>query len=307
MDGMLLYLGLVWGPVLIAVVAAIGIRFTALRDVPSATGTARLLVILAGAIPTLLMLTPRLTWFGPGDLPITLVMWLVDPGVMAVLPLALGLLAVLVLSFRPSHTPPAHAAVMTRRTMMTFVGRGWPISTLALTVVILGITLAAGSVSRPDDLGQYRMYSVEIGTMEISSEIYGWHYSIPALIMLGILLLATLAIWWATARPAWGDDVAADTAARRRRTADVGRMTTGALLIHLSAILSSLGGTASIRGMATTSELGPVTTGPPFAAIGPALETAAWLTLAAGLTLWILTAVLGIPARARRLEAAPTR
>lgn len=307
MDGLLIYLGLAWGPVLVAVVAALGIRFTALRDVPSATGAARLLVALVGAIPTLVMLMTRLAWFAPGTLPREPIMWLRDLGVMAVLPLALGVLAVLALAIHPSRTPPAHAATMTRRTMMTFVARGWPISILVVTVVILGLTLAAGSASRPDELGRYTMYSVEIGTMEIGTRIYGWHYSVPALFMLGILLLATLATWWAIARPAWGDDVATDTAARRHRTASVARMTTGALLIHVSTVLSSLGATASIRGMATTSELGPVTTGTPFSAIGPALEAAAWLTLAAGLTLWILTASLGVSARARRPESVSTR
>jgi hypothetical protein len=87
---------------------------------------------------------------------------------------------------------------------------------------------------------------------------------------------------------------------RRVRATNVCRITSGVLLIHLSAILVSLAGTASMTGTSLTAELGEISTFTPFAALQPLLLWSGLAALLAGLTLCATAAFTAIPLRVQQ-------
>ncbi|WP_102191837.1 hypothetical protein [Microbacterium aurantiacum] len=282
------------GPIALAVIAAPCIRFLILRTVPPLSARTALLTAIAGGIPALAFVLLRVFgfWF---PLVITL-----DLRFRAMLPLALGIVAVLLLMVPPSSQRTRATAQVSRRTVLSFLSPWWIAGAGVLVAIILALSIAAGVASRPDFEGHYTFYSITLGSMEMGTGIYGWYYSVPALFGLAALVVTASIAWAVIPRTAWNDDLTHDAAVRRLRADNIGRVTCAALLVHLSTVLTSLGGTASLRGSTSTTELGSVATGTPFAALGPALHTSAALTLALGLTLWILTALTAVPVRSRR-------
>lgn len=286
-------------PIAVAVIVAIGVRLINLAPLPRLGASASWLTAAAGGVPAVAM--AALVWF-PFVIP-PLGFFALEVRAMA--PLALGVAAVLLLAVAP--VPPRRGAVaqISRRTIMSFVSARWIVMTLVVAAIITILSIAAGSASRLDENGRYTAYSISIGTTgtEMGTQIYGWHYSIPTLVGVLALLLATAGAWALLPRPAWSDDVAHDSATRRLRGANIGRAACGALLIHLSVLLGSLAGTASLFGSTTTTELGAVSVTPPFAALGPTLHWCSALALIAGLAMWIVIALTAIPSRDRRPAA----
>jgi hypothetical protein len=84
------------------------------------------------------------------------------------------------------------------------------------------------------------------------------------------------------------------------RAGNIARVAGGALMVHLSFVLQSLRGTASLWGSFSAGDAGTISLGTPFAAMGPVLQWTGFLALAAGLLLWILTASTAVPLTARR-------
>lgn len=288
-----------WGPLLAALTLALVLRAFAVRvPLPLPRGLAVLFGI-AGGLPVLAYTVMVASGIWNPEFSF-------DPMLRALVPLGAGLLGLLVLMI-PAPAPRTTAtASVSRRTVTAFLPRGWVIVALAVTAAIVALSIAAGLASTVDDRGRYTEYSISIGTTgtEMGSAIYGWYYSRPALVALGVLLLAAAIAWLLISRPAWGDDADADAARRHSRVANVGRVLCGALLVHLAYILQSLAGTASIAGFAMSTDLGTVSARPPFAALESTLQVSGYLVLTAGLTLWVLTALTSAPWEARRFAGA---
>lgn len=297
---MLTILLLASAPIAVAVIVAIGVRLINLPPLPRIGAPASWLTAAAGGIPALTM--AALVWF-PFVIP---PLGYFDLDVRSMAPLMLGVAAVVLLAIPPISRHRGAVAQISRRTIMSFVSVHWIITSLAVAAIIVALSVAAGNASGLDENGRYTTYTISIGTTgtEMGTGIYGWHYSVPALACVVVLLVATAGAWVLLPRPAWSDDVAHDSAVRRLRAANIGRAACGALLIHLAVVLRSLAGTASLIGSTTTTELGAVSVTPPFAALGPTLDWCGALALVAGLTMWIVIALTAIPSPVRQPAAA---
>lgn len=293
---MLFHFLFAWGPIVAAALFACGIRYTLMRDVRAPSGLRAVPAILAGAVPTLVVIAPRTAALFPGS------GVYIEYSQRTLLPLVLGIvsIALLMIPFPSSRTPAT--AQLSRRTLSTFLRPRWFIGVLIIAGAIIAITVSAGLASRPDELGRYTMYEITIGSRGATAgtEIYGWHYSTPALVALAALLITTIGAWLLVPRPAWSDDPEQDAEERRLRAANVGRVTCAALLVHLSVILQWLGGTASLVTTTTTSEIGVVSAGTSFAALGPALQWGGAFAFAVGLGMWLLVMLTGAPTRIRQ-------
>ncbi|MCK2036465.1 hypothetical protein KZC51_09980 [Microbacterium sp. SSW1-49] len=299
---MLTILLLASAPIAVAAIVAIGIRLINLPPLPRIGTPASWLTAAAGGIPALTM--AALVWF-PFVVP---PLGFFDLDVRSMAPLALGIAAVVVLAIPPVTRHRGAVAQISRRTIMSFVSVRWIITALAVAAIIVALSVAAGNASGRDENGRYTTYTISIGTTgtEMGTGIYGWHYSVPALAGVTVLLVATAGAWALLPRPAWSDDIAHDSAVRRLRAANTGRAACGALLIHLAVVLRSLAGTASLIGSTTTTELGAVSVTPPFAALGPTLDWCGVIALTAGLAMWIVIALTAIPSPARQLTPVTT-
>lgn len=293
---MFLFLLLIWGPLLVAVGIAVTLRLTLLRGMPRLSTHDAVLAAIAGGLPLLVTLIPLLDAFGPPVWP-----W-PELGGRAALPLALGLLGVILLSFPARPVRPNASAQLTPRTIRMFVPLRQPATLAGLVALSVALALAAGAASVADELGRYTMFTISLGTTgtEGSSLIYGWYYSFPSLCLLAALLLAAAVAWLRIPRPAWSDDIDRDTALRRIHADNITRIACGAVLLHLAVVLGSLAGTASMMLSAQAGNIGMVSLGTPFAAMGPLLSVAQAIATVAGSALWLLTALTALPMGVRR-------
>ena len=290
-------------PIAIALLIALGVRATVLRESPRLSVPVVWLTAFACGVPVLVMVSLRLAGFiFPGP-------WFLDLHLRALTPLLLGAAAVMMLSIAPSTSRRGAVAQISRRSVMTFVTPAWIITVIAVAAIIVALTVAAGRASRPNAMGEYVIYQISVGTTgtEMGTEIYGWHYSRTALAGIVALLILTALAWLLIPRPAWSDDQQHDTAVRRLRAANIGRVATGALLIHLSVVLTSLEATASLIGTVSTADLGTVSAGTPFAALGPTLQWSAAVAFTAGMMLWIVATLTAFPLPTRRRVVATSR
>lgn len=276
-----------------------------LRPRPEADGRWRT-VIAAGAATVLMMGYPF-----TGPLPL----WVdISPPVASAvadaryaLPLAIGLIVVVVIGLVRRRRTAAASAHLTPRTWRSFIATGWLWAYLVALVTIVGLTVAAGLASEADEQGNYTMYWVDLGSMTIGSSIYGWHHSLVPLVVLALLTAAT---WWALAsiaRPPLNSMHGADSLVRQLRSTDVMRMVIGALLLHLKAVLASLANTSAMTGGMSGPDGGHFTSGTPFSALTGVLHTSATLVGIVGLALWIATALSALPrpVRSSAVSAAP--
>jgi hypothetical protein len=109
--------------------------------------------------------------------------------------------------------------------------------------------------------------------------------------------VVTVIVLWLIARPAIGADQVADVLLRRLRTRNILAVATGALLVHLGDVLSSLAGTASLQGGVATGNGGWVVFSTSFSAIQPGLSIAGVAIAALGYALWIGVLLSAIPLR----------
>lgn len=281
-----------FGGVILA--AAIGITWWVSRgrtDVALA-GTVRTLTTVAAGVPLVIFVAYRL-WGGlpflgvpVGPLPIELARFAIDS--RYVLPLAAALPMLLLLAV-PERAPRiTGSAGISRRTIVSFVSRGWWIAGASVLAVIGLITLSAGIASSPDEEGHWRMFQIELGTTTASTWIYGWYYSTTSLILIaGVLVFAALALG-VVARPPLGSNPELDIARRGVRSRNIVAVALGALLCHLAAVLGGLAGTAGLRVGIGSSPAGPIEVGTPFAALSAPLYAAEVLALGVGVGLWFI-------------------
>jgi hypothetical protein len=200
-------------------------------------------------------------------------------------PLVAGLLAISIALLPRARRRGGSSVVLARRTLLTFAPRGWFVTFGAVVVLVLAVTLAAGMASRPDAEGRWRNYTVDVGVMSLGTEIYGWYYSVPALVPLAALLVLVIAAMAAITRPPLVMDAAADSVTRRWRARHMLVLATGAVLLHLSRVLASLSATASIEGGTSTTDGWMVAYGR-FAGMKEPLYVVSELVGAAGWACW---------------------
>jgi len=201
--------------------------------------------------------------------------------------LAIGTLAVaLVATPSGAHTPRGHAS-LTRRTPFSFGRRWWFASVTTIVGTIVTVSVLAGVASEPDEEGLWRNYTVDAGSsISFGTRIYGWYYSVPALMLLAALIAVTIVVLWLIARPSLSANLDDDVRMRHLRTRNILAIASGALLIHLGSIFTSLSNTASLRGGAAIGENGWGSWTTPFAAMQPALLFIGLGIAALGYALW---------------------
>lgn len=219
-----------------------------------------------------------------------------------VAPLVLGVVAAIVLLFPAPRAIPDGSAALTRRTWLSFMRWPWILlGCLTLGLVLLS-TVLAGRASVPDEDGRYTMYFVDAGPMQVGTMIYGWHYSIPNLALISLLLAVTAFGLWRIARPPLSATPDQDAKARRQRTLVLISVVTGALLLHLGGIWHFLSATASVRGSGSSPQ-GLIHTWSDFAALEQPLRIGARIVTFAGYTIWIsVLLLLSLPRKQRTQE-----
>jgi len=298
---------IIFGPCAAGLAGALLARFLWLRDVPRLGRVALTTALLAGAVPVIAFILARL------------LVWWWSPSIRiegahelgrftAVLPLALGILAVLLLMGRPPRRQRTTSADLSPRTVRTFLRGPWIAGVLAVAALVLALTIALGVPSRRDSEGRYTQRWEAIGTngTRAGFDAYGWYYSAPAMITLALLLAVTAIAWWSIPRPAWDGPVERDAALRRLRAANVGRAALGAMLVHLGFVLSQLRGVATTASELLSTQEGTITIPSPLAAMAPVFAWASPAAEAVGLALWILVALSAVPTPARQPSPSPS-
>ena len=222
--------------------------------------------------------------------------WSAVFGARYALPLVLGLAALIALGAARPHRAPIAGATLAPRTWRSFLEVRWLSAVLLTLVLVIVLTLAAGTASRPDEDGEYTRYVVNVGSGTLGTGIYGWHHSALPLVLLMPLGAAT---WWALsriARPPLAEAEPADAANRRLRSANVARVALGALLLHLGTILTSLANTSRLSGTFSGGDRGQFSISTPFAALSGALDVLGAVAACAGCALWVFTALTAVPA-----------
>ncbi|MDQ4212373.1 hypothetical protein [Microbacterium capsulatum] len=291
------------GPFAAALVLGIAIPFLVLRSLPALDRRITVTTLLAGAIPPLVIVTLRILSFWSPEL----VASYETQRVRAVLPLALGALAVVLLAVPAARSRTSASADLSRRSLGAFLSGWWIAVVAALAALAIGLSVALGVGSGRDFEGRDAALWIDLGTRggQAGTGTYGWYFSVPALIALAVLLLFAGIAWWFVPRRAWSDDRDRDAAVRRLRCANLGRAAAGALLVHLGDILHWLWSTSTVRSQIYTTEAGTITVTSPFAALGPVFVWSEYLAAGGGLTLWILVALTAVPSRARQAASAP--
>lgn len=211
------------------------------------------------------------------------------------LPLVLGLLAVAVLgALRPRTTTPA-GALLAPRSWRSFVRDRWLIALLSVLALNLALSLAAGMASEPNEAGEYVMYWVDAGSMQMGTNIYGWHLSVVPMALCVLLCAVT---GWALSRIArapMGTEHRGDVADRRLRSTNTARIALGALLLHLEVVLHSLANTSRMTGSFSGDDVS-FSTGTPFSALSGTLGVLAQVAGILGLALWVFTVLTAVRA-----------
>jgi hypothetical protein len=215
-------------------------------------------------------------------------------------PLLLGIVGMVLLAFPVHGQSGRGVADLTPRTPLTFARGWWFVAPALLLALILSATVAAGAASQPDpSTGQYTMDLVDLGGgREMGSSIYGWYNSIPSLILMGVLIIVTIVVLVLIARPTPAANREHDVHIRTFRTGNVLAIGTGALLMHLGFILSSLAGTVSITS-SFPSSAGSVTFWTTLAGLQPVFVGASAVAAALGLALCGAVVLSVIPSRRR--------
>ncbi|WEK62014.1 MAG: hypothetical protein P0Y60_04435 [Candidatus Microbacterium colombiense] len=217
-------------------------------------------------------------------------------------PLLVGCLALMVLLFPVTIRRGGGSAELDRRTPFSFASRGTLWTLAVLIALSLGLAAFGGALSRPDDLGQYRMIWIELGSTSGGTEIYGWYYSVPALWVLGALIVLVAANLVLISSPPISADVDGDRATRRFRIRAVLRLASSAIALHVAAVLVFLAGTSTASVTKGAGGVEAISVGTSFAALTPVLWGAWALAscLGAALCMSVLLSAVSVPLQAPR-------
>lgn len=259
---------------------------------------AGLLVVLATVVARLVGIAP----FLPVEVPSSLGPWYMDHQFSV--PLATGVVGVVLLALPVRRRSGRGTAELARRSLVSFSRPRWFVAPSIVLGVILVITLATGAASErnPAD-GRYTQYTVDLGgERSMGTIIYGWFFSVPALVLIAVLVAAVLTGMHLVARAPLGVDRADDVRDRTVRTRAIVAGATGTLLVHLGMVFASVSSTSSMRSTHQTSE-GPVSFWTTFSALQPLTTAASIVCAALGVALWTSIALSALPS-VRRVRAA---
>ncbi|OAV62959.1 hypothetical protein [Enteractinococcus helveticum] len=219
-------------------------------------------------------------------------------GIQFVTPLLLGIIGLAVLVIPLRSRSGGGVASLAPRTPASFSRRSWMVVPVMVLAVVLVLTIITGMASEPDpSTGRYTMYFVDVGAeYGMGTSIYGWFHSVPSLILLAMLAAGTVLNLSLIARPGFGADYDEDFRIRTIRTSNVLAVTTGALFVHLGAILDSIARTASIQ-MQFSVGGEAISSWTSFAALGPALQISAGIAVGVGVAYWLSIALSAVPVR----------
>lgn len=291
------------GPTAAALLLAVGVWFVLRRHAPPLRA-GRLTTTVAVGVAVVVMVADTVLGAAALWVPALRELSSVLFDARFALPLVLGLLAASVLgALRPRTTTPA-GALLAPRSWRSFVRGRWLIALVFVLALILALSLAAGMASEPNDAGEYVMYWVDSGSMQMGTTIYGWHHSIVPMALCVLLCAAT---GWALSRIArapFGTEHGGDIADRRLHSTNTVRVSLGALLLHLEIVLHSLANTSRMTGSYSGDDLS-FSTGTPFSALSGTLGVLAQVAGILGLALWVFTALTAVraPSSARAARA----
>ena len=207
-------------------------------------------------------------------------------------PLVLSAVALVFLIVPVPAPGPSGTAALAPRTLMTFTSRAWLGSAAGTMAGAVAIAIFAGLASSPDESGRHVMFVVRASaSTSASTTTYGWWFSIPCLIMVAAVAVMVLAGLLVISRPALAADSQRDTAVRAARIRNILSVSTGGLLLHLSAVLQSLANTSSL----SLTHAGWYELGTSFAALGPALGLVSLLSFILGMAMWWSTLLTALP------------
>ena len=290
----------VFGPPLAGVVLAVLWWLIRRRAMRSLVGVVAVVTLLAGLLGVLAEVLIRfagsMSLLIPIHPTVEFVIWYFDN--RYIIPLVVGILGVVLLAFPIRSRRGAGVAELAPRGAFRFTRPRWLIPPAAVAALILLITLLAGAASQPAaTTGRYDMYVVEIsGENTMATAIYGWFYSLPALLAIALLAATAAGSLVLIARPPLSLDHDQDARTRTLRSRNVVTVATGALLIHLGLIMQSLAGTASLAA-SMSSDLGRITLATPVAAMVPVFIGASYVAAALGVAMWGTVALTAVGVR----------
>jgi hypothetical protein len=216
-------------------------------------------------------------------------------------PLILSVVALLLMIPGGRARSPRGSAELAPRTPLTFAPRSLVVLMGAVIALVLAVSISAGLASTPDLDGRYLVYAVEASTnTSASTTIYGWWFSLPCLALIALIIAIALVEIALIARPPLAADRDLDARMRKTRARNVVAVAAGGLLLHLGPVLLSLFGTSMLRLGVQTEPVGWIELGTSFAAIGPALAVASYVTVILGFALWCNVLLSTVPAWSRR-------
>lgn len=291
---------MLFGPPLAGVALAVAWWLITRRGVRSLGGVVGVFTLLAGLLGVLADVLVRfagsMSMLVPIYPTVEFVIWYFDN--RYIVPLAVGILGLALLALPVRSRRGEGVAELAPRGPFRFVRLRWLIAPAGVFALILLITLLAGAVSQPDPTtGRYDMYIVEIsGENTMATAIYGWFYSLPALVATALLAATAAGSLALIARPPLSGDRDQDVAVRTLRSRNIIMVATGALLIQLGLIMQSLAGTASLAA-SMSSELGRITLSTPVAAMMPVFTVTSYVAAALGVALWARVALTAVGVR----------
>lgn len=263
-------------------------------------GAVAVFTVIAGTVGVLVEVSVRVLLAGPILVPFTpsadFAVWYFD--YRFTIPVAVGIVGVALLAFPIRSRQGAGIAELAPRGPLRFTRPRWFISPVIVLGLVLLITILLGAASQPNpDTGRYDMYLVDLsmGTT-MGTYIYGWYYSLPALIAILALVVAAAVCLALIARPPLAAIRDEDARIRSIRSRNVIVVVTASLVLHLGLILESLARTASLAAT-VSSDVGRVTLTTPIVAMIPVFTVASYIAVVAGAALFAAVALTGVGAR----------
>lgn len=287
-------------PIVLGLIAAGQWWFLRGRADARVSGLVAVLTLTAGVVGVLAETVTRLVG-GPLSMMSVLPRWVITAYMdyRIVVPLLVGALGLALLALPPRTPQEPGTADLSPRGIVSFTSKRWLVAVGAITALVLVVTVAAGAASQPNPAtGNYDYYVMDLGgDYSVATTIYGWYYSVPMLAAMAVVLGLAASALLIIAGPPLGAAREEDVRVRCLRSHNVLAVTCGALLLHLAAVLESLRGTASLRGM-IPSDAGSTTVWTPMAAAGPWFGAAAFISATLGVAAWARVAFSAARSRA---------
>ncbi|WP_404433885.1 hypothetical protein LG299_05095 [Microbacterium lacus] len=285
---------------LVGVVLAVAWWLMRRRNLHPLGGSVAVFTVVAGVVAVFVEVSVRVLMAGPVLMPFSpsaaFAVWYFD--YRFTIPVAVGIVGVALLAFPIRSRRGAGVAELAPRGPLRFTRPRWFLAPAIVLAVVLLITILSGVASQPNpDTGRYDMYLVDLGTgTTMATYIYGWYYSLSALITIIALAAAAAGSLALIARPPLAADREQDARIRSIRSRNVIVVVTASLVLHLGLIVESLARTASLAAT-VSSDVGQVTLTTPIVAMIPVFIVASYIAVVAGTALFASVALTAVSAR----------